>query len=414
MNESQSTDLSRLRIDRSRAETPGRPGARRGRVVLLFSLLGVALLATWFFFLRKVFNPDVEVEIYNVTAVSPLQHNAVLTASGYVVAQRQAAVASKGTGRLVYLGVEEGDQVKEGQIIAQLEHSDLDAALAEAKASLNQALANLEQAKAEQADAEVNFVRHQKLLADQLIARSAFDAAEARFKRAQAAVGASEAAVQVARTRVRAAEVALEYTNIRAPFDGTVLTKNADVGEIVAPFGASTTARAAVVSIADMSSLEVEADVSESNIQRIQPGQSCEIVLDAYQDTRYPGVVSKIVPTADRAKATVLTKIKFIERDQRVLPEMSAKVTFLSQPLSAAAINKGKKIVIPASALVTRDGQNVVFVIREGSAIATSVEIAGQQGSLVEVRTGLSEGQQIVRNPPENLQDGMRVKVVVR
>jgi len=410
MTESQSTDLSRLRIDRSRSETQDRPGARRGRVVLLFSLLGVALLATWFFFLRKVFNPDVEVEIYNVTAVSPLQQNAVLTASGYVVAQRQAAVASKGTGRLVYLGVEEGDQVKEGQIIAQLEHSDLDAALAEAKASLNQALANLEQAKAEQADAEVNFVRHQKLLADQLIARSAFDAAEARFKRAQAAVGASEAAVQVARTRVRAAEVALEYTNIRAPFDGTVLTKNADVGEIVAPFGASTTARAAVVSIADMSSLEVEADVSESNIQRIQPGRACEIVLDAYQDTRYPGVVSKIVPTADRAKATVLTKIKFIERDQRVLPEMSAKVTFLSQPLAAAAINKDKKIVIPASALVTRDGQNVVFVIREGSAIATPVEIAGQQSSLVEVRSGLSEGQQIVRNPPPDMKSGVKVK----
>lgn len=413
MSESKSTDLSRLRIDRSRSETSNRTSARRGGVIL-FGLLGVTVLVALLFLFRAGFSSAVEVETYNVSAVSPAQQNAVLTASGYVVAQRQAAVASKGTGRLVYLGVEEGDQVKEGQVIAQLEHSDLDAALAEAKASLNQALALVEQAKAERADAESNFVRHQKLLADQLIARSAFDAAEARFKRAAAAVVASEAAVQVARTRVRAAEVALEYTNIRAPFDGTVLTKNADVGEIVAPFGASTTARAAVVSIADMSSLEVEADVSESNIQRIQPGQSCEIVLDAYQDTRYPGVVSKIVPTADRAKATVLTKIKFVERDQRVLPEMSAKVAFLAQPAAAAAISTERKIVIPASALVTREGQKVVFVIREGSAVATPVEIAGTIGSQLEVRSGLSEGRQIVRNPPENLQDGMKVKVVVK
>lgn len=413
MSESKSTDLSRLRLDRSRSETSNNTSARRGGVIL-FGLLGLAVLAVLFLLFRAGFSSAVEVETHNVIAVSPAQQNAVLTASGYVVAQRQAAVASKGTGRLVYLGVEEGDQVKEGQIIAQLEHSDLDAALAEAKASLNQALALVEQAKAERADAESNFVRHQKLLADQLIARSAFDAAEARFKRAEAAVLASEAAVQVARTRVRAAEVALEYTNIRAPFDGTVLTKNADVGEIVAPFGASTTARAAVVSIADMSSLEVEADVSESNIQRIQPGQACEIVLDAYQDTRYPGVVSKIVPTADRAKATVLTKIKFVERDQRVLPEMSAKVAFLAQPAAVAVISNDRKIVIPASALVTREGQKVVFVIREGSAVATPVEIAGTIGSQLEVRSGLSEGRQIVRNPPENLQDGMKVKVVVK
>lgn len=413
MSESKSTDLSRLRLDRSRSEASNRTSAGRGGAIL-FGLLGLTVLAVLFFLFRTGFRSAVEVETYNVIAVSPAQQNAVLTASGYVVAQRQAAVASKGTGRLVYLGVEEGDQVKEGQIIAQLEHSDLDAALAEAKAALNQVLALVEQAKAERADAESNFVRHQKLLADQLIARSAFDAAEARFKRAEAAVVASEAAVQVARTRLRAAEVALEYTNIRAPFDGTVLTKNADVGEIVAPFGASTTARAAVVSIADMSSLEVEADVSESNIQRIQPGQSCEIVLDAYQDTRYPGVVSKIVPTADRAKATVLTKIKFVERDERVLPEMSAKVAFLAQPAAAAAISTERKIFIPASALVTRGGQKVVFVVREQTTVATPVDIGGATGSQLEVRSGLSEGQQIVRNPPENLQDGMKVKVVVK
>lgn len=410
MAESNSHDLSRLRIDRSR-EAEANPSGSKRNTAVLWSLAALAGVAALFFFFRNGMGSAVEIQTHNVTAVSPAQQNAVLTASGYVVAQRQAAVASKGTGRLVYLGVEEGDQVKEGQIIAQLEHSDLDAALAETKASLNQALANVEEAKAERADAAANFERYQKLLADQLVARSAFDAAEARFKRAEASVGASEAAVQVARTRVRAAEVALEYTNIRAPFDGTVLTKNADVGEIVAPFGASTTARAAVVSIADMSSLEVEADVSESNIQRIQPGQSCEIVLDAYQDTRYPGLVGKIVPTADRAKATVLTKIKFVERDERVLPEMSAKVTFLSQPLAASEMSGAKKIVIPLAAVVTRGDQKVVFVVRDGSVTETAVEIAGTIGSQLEVRSGLSEGQQIVLNPPADMKSGMKVKL---
>lgn len=410
MAESNSHDLSRLRIDRSREVESNSSGSKRNTAVL-WSLAALAGVAALVFFFRNGISSAVEIQTHNVAAVSPAQQNAVLTASGYVVAQRQAAVASKGTGRLVYLGVEEGDQVKEGQIIAQLEHSDLDAALAEAKASLNQALANVEEAKAERADAAANFERYQKLLADQLVARSAFDAAEARFKRAEASVGASEAAVQVARTRVRAAEVALEYTNIRAPFDGTVLTKNADVGEIVAPFGASTTARAAVVSIADMSSLEVEADVSESNIQRIQPGQSCEIVLDAYQDTRYAGLVGKIVPTADRAKATVLTKIKFVERDERVLPEMSAKVTFLSQPLAASEMSGARKIVIPPAAVVTRGEQKAVFVVRDGSVTETPVEIAGTMGSQLEVRSGLSEGQQIVLNPPAEMKSGMKVKL---
>ncbi len=413
MAESNQHDLSRLRIDRSREAEANLSGSKRNTAV--FGVIaGLAAVAVLFFFFRNGISSAVEIQTYKVTAVSPAQQNAVLTASGYVVAQRQAAVASKGTGRLVYLGVEEGDQVKEGQIIAQLEHSDLDAALAETKASLNQALANLEEAKAERADAAANYERYQKLLTDQLVARSAFDAAEARFKRAEASVGAGEAAVQVARTRVRAAEVALEYTNIRAPFDGTVLTKNADVGEIVAPFGASTTARAAVVSIADMSSLEVEADVSESNIQRIKPGQSCEIVLDAYQDTRYPGLVSKIVPTADRAKATVLTKIKFVERDERVLPEMSAKVTFLSQPLAASEMSGVRKIVIPPAAVVTRGEQKVVFVVRDGSVAETPVEIAGTIGSQLEVRSGLSEGQQIVLNPPADMKNGTKVRLAAK
>ncbi len=413
MADSNAADLSKLRIDRSRdSETDS--GSSTTKYLLIFGGVAVAAAAMFFLFFRGTLASSVEVQTFTVTAVSPAQANAVLTASGYVVAQRQAAVASKGTGRLEYLGVEEGDQVKAGQIIARLEHSDISAALAQTRADLAAAKARLPQSQADWQEASIQFERYKKLVAEQLVPRADYDAAEARYKRAAAAVIADSAVIRSSEAAVRAAEVALEYTNIRAPFDGTVLTKNADVGEIVAPFGSASTARAAVVSIADMSSLEVEADVSESNIQRIKPGQPCEIALDAYQDTRYPGVVSKIVPTADRAKATVLTKIKFVQIDGRVLPEMSAKVTFLSQAAAESITSSAKKIVVSPAAVVTRGDQKVAFVVRDGSVTETPVEIAGTLGSLLEVRSGLAEGNQAVLNPPENMTTGMKVKLVTK
>ncbi len=402
------SDLSKLRIERGNKVSTVEPARSRTWLYLLGGAVVVAS-GVWFFMFRG--GASVEVETHTINAISPAQADAVLTASGYVVAQHQAAVASKGTGRLVFLSVEEGDSVQTGQIIAQLEHNDLDAALAEAKANLNQALARVQETKAEQVDAQANYERHKSLLADQLVARSLFDVAEARSKRGEAAIIGAEAAVQVAQTKVRAVEVALEYTNIRAPFNGTVLTKNADVGEIVAPFGASSTSRAAVVTIADMSSLEVEADVSESNIQRIKPEQPCEIVLDAYPETRYPGVVGKIVPTADRAKATVMTKIKFLQRDARVLPEMSAKVTFLSQRTAEASMTSEKKIAIPISALVERNGQKAAFVLREETVTETPMELGQTFGALREVVSGVAVGERVVINPPQNLATGMKVKM---
>ena len=283
-----------------------------------------------------------------------------------------------------------------------MESDDVAAALAQAQANLAVARAHLPQSQADRQETAIQFERYQKLLAEQLVSRADFDAAEARYKRAVASVSADSATI-------RAAAAALENTNIRAPFDGTVLTKNADVGEIVAPFGSASSARAAVVSIADMSSLEVEADVSESNIQRIKPGQPCEIVLDAYPDTRYPGAVSKIVPTADRAKATVLTKIKFVEHNERVLPEMSAKVTFLSKAIDKSETNSAKKIVIPPAAITARDNAKIVFVVRDDRVVETSVELGGEVGSSLEVVSGLSMGDCVVLNPPEKMATGMKV-----
>lgn len=413
MADSQLHDLSKLRIDRgTKAEAQNTSGNRT--VVWTLSIAALVIIAAMFFFLRGGVSSVLEVDTHTITAISPAQANAVLTASGYVVAQRQAAVASKGTGRLIYLGVEEGDQVSAQQILARLEDNDMRAALAQARAAVNYERANLSNAQAELADATTNYERMKKLVAEQMVRQSDFDIAEARYKRATATVQAVEASIGVAQAAVNTAEIGVENTNIRAPFAGTVLTKNADVGEIVAPFGASSTARAAVVTIADMSSLEVEADVSESNIERITPEQPCEIVLDAYQDTRYPGKVSKIVPTADRAKATVLTKIKFIERDARVLPEMSAKVTFLNAQAPTEMTTGAKKIVVPPAAVVQRGEMKVVFIVREQSVVETPIETGNVIGSALEVISGLNAGERVVLNPPANMATGAQVKQKVK
>jgi RND family efflux transporter MFP subunit len=318
-----------------------------------------------------------------------------LTASGYVVARRKAAVASKGTGTLVFLAVDEGDRVKKGQLIARLDDSDV-------AASLRRSRENLRVAEADLDDAKINFERMQKLVGTRAIAQANYDAADARYKRVLATIEAAKFAVQEA-------EVAVENTRIIAPFDGTVLKKNADVGEIVAPLAGAVSSRAAVVTIADMSSLEVDADVSEANITRVSANQNCEITLDAYPQQRYPGYVSNIVPTADRAKATVMVKIRFKQYDQRVLPEMGAKITFLVAGASADATNVKPVLTVPAAAVATRDGRQVVFQIKEDRAVEVPVSTGRKLGNAIEITGGLKEGDKVISKADEQIQAGTKV-----
>ncbi|HLP18248.1 MAG TPA: efflux RND transporter periplasmic adaptor subunit [Bacteroidota bacterium] len=415
--DNQNADLSSLRIKRtagshdagSGAQTDG-PGAPRKKTLYIFSALGIiALIACVVFVSGRT--SRVEVETGLVTMAYPSQANSVLTASGYIVAQRKAAVASKGTGRLEYLGVIEGDRVKKGSIIGRIESSDVEAALRQAQANLGVARAAVDQANAELDDARTNFDRQKTLIQTKSISQAEYDIAQARFKRAQAGVSSAAAGVKSAEAGVRSAEVGVENTIIRAPFDGTVLSKSADVGEVISPFGASAGSRGALVTLADMSSLEVEADVSESNIEKIHPGQPCEITLDAFPETRYRAVVHKIVPTADRAKATVLTKVRFEERDDRVLPEMRAKVSFLNKELDKAAANAPAKISVPASAVATRGDKKVVFVVRGESVAETPVVLGQLLGSGIEVKQGVASGDKVVINPPETLSDGSKITV---
>jgi RND family efflux transporter MFP subunit len=397
-------DLSRLRIDKSQTVARGGRGKKFYRLAVV---LAVAVVLAALFF-AGVFSPATEVEVASVSRIYPSQAFTLLNASGYVVAQRKAAVASKITSRLIELNVEEGTRVKEGQVIARLEGEDAAAAVRQAQANVNVAHSNLTQAKAELEDATLLFNRNRKLVDKGYISRMDYDSAEARYKKAVAAVAAATAGVAASDAALKEAEVSLQYTFIRAPFDGVVLTKNADVGDIVTPLGAAANAKASVVTMADMDSLQVEVDVSESNIEKVKTGQPCEIRLDALPESRFSGKVHMIVPTADRTKATVLVKVAFIERDDRILPEMSAKVAFLERPV-AAGEEKPRTVVNP-SAVVERDGRKIVFVVKDGRVVETPVEPGAPLGDMIEMLGGVKAGDKVVVNPPPKLRTGAKIK----
>lgn len=398
-------DLEQLKIDKT-AIAP-RTGTSRTRRYWIAGILLVALAAGLFF--SGVLRPAATVELVSVQQTYPSQGFTLLNASGYVVAQRKAAVASKATGRLVWLGVEEGSIVRRGEVLARIENDDVLAGQEQAAANLHSIRTTLEQAKAELHDAELSFTRIKALLAEGIVSAADFDAAQARYRRARAAVAGAEANIRAASAALDAAKVAVEFTQIRAPFDAVVLTKNADVGDIVTPLGAAADAKAAVVTIADMASLQAEVDVSESNLEQVKVGQPCEIQLDAFPDLRFRGLVHMVVPTADRSKATVLVKVKFVDFDQRILPEMSAKVAFLSRPVAAG--EQQPLTTLNPEAVVERDGRKVVFRVQDNRVVETPVQLGAKVGDLVEVTSGVKAGDSVVLRPVNKLRDGSRIAV---
>ena len=333
----------------------------------------------------------------------------MLNASGYVVAQRKASVATKVTGRLEYLGVEEGTRVKKGEVLARLEDDDAVAARNRTRANLEAARAVLRRVEAELENARLDFERKSALKDRLVISKAEFDVARAGYLAAKAAVSAQEASVRAAVAALKESEVLIDYTKIKAPFDGVVLTKNADIGDIIAPLGAAANAQAAVVTMADMNSLQVEVDVSESGIREIKVGQPAVIQLDAFPNERYKGRVHMVVPTADRTKASILVKVAFSEKDPRILPEMSAKAAFLSREIGVAEDRPVK--VVPLSAVIRENGATYVFVIEKNKAFRRRFEPGEILGDRVEVKEGLELGQDIILSPPESLKDGMSVDV---
>ena len=398
-----SPDLSKLTIARDqKAFTSKKRGRKKWWIIA-----GI-LLATLILFVVLRGGGTTQVEAGVVANAYPAQAITALNATGRVTAQRKAAVSTKATGRLEFLGVQEGSVVKSGDILARIESKDVTATEDQARAGVQAAKANLEQGLAEMRDAQSNLTRSEDLAKKNFISGALLDTAKARFDKAKAVVASLNGAIGVAQANLRATAVAVEQTLIRAPFDGVVLTKNANVGDIITPFSSAADSKGAVVNMADMSTLEVEADVSETSISKISVGQPVQIQLDAFPDLRIPGKVSRTVPTVDRSKATLLVKIEFIERDPRVLPDMSAKVSFLTRPLTEA--EKTPVTAVQSSAVTKRDGKDVVFVIENDIAKQTAIVVAGKIGDLVQV-SGVKPGEKVVISPGEKLKDGAAVAI---
>jgi len=402
-------NLASLRIQRDDDIGSSAPPRRRSAWLWLGPLLVVVAAGILWALLGM--KGTVAVETASVEYLNPATAQSLLTATGYVVAQRKAEVASKATGRLEVLNVEEGDSVQTGEILAEIEADDVRAALKAAEATAIAAQAEVARVDADYKQAKLIYDRTNELLSRKLVSQAEFDQAEASYNSALASKGAAQANLQSARANVDYASVQVENTIIRAPFDGTVLTKDADVGDVVAPFASSASSKGAVVTLADMTSLEVEADVSESNIDRVRAGQKCIITLDAFPTDPYRGSVKKIVPTADRAKATVMTKVAFDALDNRVLPEMSAKVNFL--PIDSSDAREPNKTVlsVPTAAVIQRDGNDVVFVVRQGTVYMNKVDLGTTYGGSVEIKGGVRHGDIVVVNPPATLKNGDSVKL---
>lgn len=398
--------LSQLKISQKEQAFPKK--RRSLRILWLLVLVSALAAGSAYLHYEGLLTPAKPVRMVSVSRVFPSQAVTEFNASGYVVAQRKAAVASKGTGRLQVLGVIEGSRVKEGDVIARLENDDLQAEKRQVEAQLAAARTELVRALTDSASSGRTSRRYRNLWEDRVIPKATYEDAEDRYTKSRSAVETARANIRALEAAVNRAAILLEYTNIRAPFDGVVLTKNADVGEVVAPFGSSAFAKAAVVTMADMASLMVEADVSESFLSRVDVGQACEIRLDSLPEVHFPGKVSTIVPTADRARGTVLVKVAFDALDSRVLPEMSAKVAFLTRPLTSA--ESRPFLAAHRDALTTRNGSQGLFKVEDNRALWVPLPDPALNGDYVVLEKGLADGEKVVTNPPANLKPDDRIK----
>ncbi len=411
-------DLSGLSIDR---DAPAPAGNRLVRLVG-FGAVVVAIVIGAALFLVGAMRP-VEVTVATAEAMggtpgASAPASEVLTANGYVVARQRASVSSEIAGRLEALYVGEGSRVQRGQVMGVLRNQDQRTAVQAASAALASAKATHEEAKANRDQSELELRRSGEMKERGLVSASEYEAAEARAKVDRARVNRTAAEIQSAEAQLRVAEVDLDKTYIRAPFAGAVLRKEAEVGEIVSPIPSSGgLTRGAIVTMANLATLEVEADVNEGYVSRAREGMRVEITLDAYPGDRFPGHVRQIVPTADRQKATVLVKVAFDSLDARVLPEMGSRVSFLADPVpvSAAAADSGAAlsavVAIPRAAIRTVEGRAVVFVVSQGRATARGVSPRPLDADRVAVSGGLAPGEQVVVVAPATLKDKVRVRV---
>lgn len=405
-------DLSKLRIDR---ETP--PPIRRAfRRNLLIAAGAAVLFLSVALVLRRGGAAEVQVAVAEVVGGSGAGGGTTaVTANGYVVARTRASVSAKVPGRLADLRVSEGSFVRRGEVIARLENADYQAQRAQAEANVATARAELIEAEAEadQLAREAQRLRDIRAERSELVSQQDLDAAESGAAQAAARTQAARARLDAAAAGLRFASANLENTLIRAPFTGTVLRKEAEVGEVVAPSVGGGLTRGAVVTMADLTTLEVEVDVNEAYIARVTHGQPTRIALDAYPDTSFRGEVRQVVPTADRVRATVQVKVSILERDPRILPEMGARVDFVERvaPGDSGLTAAPPRIRVPAAAVRTAGGQTLVWLVREGRLESRAVQAGPVSAGFREIRTGLAGGELVLVGGVDAPQAGMRVKV---
>ena len=400
--------LAQLRIDRSQREAVHAPRGlwvAIGAAVLLLALGGAAY---WLLGAHRV------VAVRTATAVAPAgASSAVLQASGYVTAERQATISAEIAGMLTSVDIQEGETVQRGQVLARLDDSAQRAALTQARAQLAAAQAQLAQYRVQWVEARRDLARDQALIGRHLVALQVLQQAETQADSLAAQVLTQQRNVQVARAGVRAAQVQEDYTIVRAPFSGVVVDKAAHTGEMISPFfGGGGFTQTGVATLVDMNSLEVDVDVNEAYIDRVHPGQPAEAVLDAYPDWRIPAHVIAIVPTADKSKATVRVRVAIESKDRRILPQMGVRVSFLerSGAAGAGAQVPAGMVWVPASCVVERAGHAVVFTVAAGRAVVKNVTLGPMRADLRAIG-GIAAGSVVVQAPPGQLRDGDRVSI---
>jgi RND family efflux transporter MFP subunit len=385
--------------------------------VWILVIVLAALVAGGWLWSRRVEAAEVKTAIVTAESGAGAAPGAVLNASGYVTARRRATVSSKVTGKVIAVYIEEGKEVRKGEVLARLDDSQLRASLNVGRAQLEAARRAAAEDQARLREAELTLERRRQLLKEGVIGRAELDEAEAEVASLKARIAMAQQQVEVAESQVKAIETDLNDMVVRAPFDGVAISKDAQPGEMISPVSAGGGfTRTGIGTIVDMTSLEIEVDVSESYINRVRPGQPVEAVLDAYPDWRIPAHVITTVPSADRQKATVRVRIGFEgggagkKLDPRILPDMGVKVSFLNERAPQTEQAPRARLLVPKTAVRSDNGTDVVFVVHDDRAERRAVRVGAADGDRVEVISGLNSGERVVVDGPATLADGARVK----
>ena len=399
-------DLGSLKID-DRARRPGGMGKKLG---IFAAALGVLILVGSLVLAFRGQKPLVEVAA--ARAAGDARAQALLNASGYVTPRRRATVAAKVTGRVEQIYAEEGLQVKSGQVLAILDCSQPNAALASAKSDRDATGAALSDLEVQLGNADRELTRAKSLRAAGVNSVQALDSAQTLADSLRSKISLTKEQTRAAEARINVAQQDVENCTVRAPFDGKVVSKDAQRGEMVSPISAGGGfTRTGIATVVDMKSLEVEVDVNESYIARVAPGQKVISTLDAYPDWQIPSTVRTVIPTADRQKATVKVRVSFDQLDPRILPDMGVKVAFLSEEPKKDSKAPLARAIVPRSAVRTEGTATIVFVVKDKKLERHAVSLGAERGSDVEIMAGISPGDSVVVRGAETLRDGQAVEV---